>query len=219
MSTSVKRAKRLTRDESAARTRARLLDAAEVIFAEHGFGDASLEHIAGHAGYTRGALYANFASKADLFLAVLDRWLDTDIERGTQLNADSETAHDALERLREFDGNRFADRQRFLLLTEFRLYALRHPELAHRLADYERRSINWYADAIRQRARQTELPIDADHLGMLVLALENGIATLAHLDPDNIEHHAFIDALSMFATILNRTPATAHSATSRLSAG
>ncbi|MDQ3789200.1 MAG: TetR/AcrR family transcriptional regulator, partial [Actinomycetota bacterium] len=69
------RVKRLSRTESVALTRARLLDAAEEVFAEHGFGRTTLEQIAERAGYTRGAVYANFTSKDDLFLAVLDRWL------------------------------------------------------------------------------------------------------------------------------------------------
>lgn len=189
------RVKRLSRTESVARTRARLLDAAEEVFAEHGFGATTLERIAERAGYTRGAVYANFASKDDLFLAVLDRWLDEDIEHGGRINAESPSVHDALDRLRSLPGNRFADRNRFLLLTEFRLYALRNPAVAPRLAEYERRGITWYAEAIRARA--ADLPVPAEQLAAIVLAMENGIATLAHVAPDTVRHDAFIDALEM----------------------
>ncbi|GAB1510517.1 TetR/AcrR family transcriptional regulator [Actinophytocola sp. KF-1] len=189
------RVKRLSRTESVARTRALLLDAAEEVFAEHGFGRTTLEQIAERAGYTRGAVYANFASKDDLFLAVLDRWLDADITRGGQINEESPSVRDALDRLRELEGNRFADRTRFLLLTEFRLYALRNPAVAPRVAEYERRCIAWYADAIR--ARVAAPPIPAEQLAAIVLAMENGIATLAHLAPDTVRHDAFIDALEM----------------------
>src|SRR5215469_12238552 len=52
-------------------TRARFLRAAEKIFARDGFEAAKLEEIAADAGYTRGAFYANFDSKEDLFLALL----------------------------------------------------------------------------------------------------------------------------------------------------
>ncbi len=189
------RVKRLSRTESVALTRARLLDAAEEIFAEHGFGRTTLEQIAERAGYTRGAVYANFTSKDDLFLAVLDRWLDADIANGGRINEESPSVRDALDRLRELEGNRFADRTRFMLLTEFRLYALRNPEVAPRVAEYERRCIAWYADAIR--ARVADPPIPAERLAAIVLAMENGIATLAHLAPDTVRHDAFIDALEM----------------------
>ncbi len=49
-------------------TRARLIQSAEKIFARDGFEAAKLEEIAADAGYTRGAFYANFDSKEDLFL-------------------------------------------------------------------------------------------------------------------------------------------------------
>ena len=41
-----------------------ILDAAEEVFAEKGFEGASLEEIAQRAGYTRGAIYKHFSSKA-----------------------------------------------------------------------------------------------------------------------------------------------------------
>jgi hypothetical protein len=87
----------------------------------------------------------------------------------------------------------------FLLLTEFRLYALRNPAIAPRLADYERRTIAWYTEAIKARA--ASIPIPAEQLATFVLALENGIATLAHVAPDDIRHDAFIDALDLLATL------------------
>ena len=53
-------------------TRARLIQSAEKVFARDGFEAAKLEEIAADAGYTRGAVYANFDSKEDLFLALLE---------------------------------------------------------------------------------------------------------------------------------------------------
>ena len=41
-------------------------------FLERGFHGASLDEIAEEAGYSKGAVYSNFAGKDDLFLAVLD---------------------------------------------------------------------------------------------------------------------------------------------------
>ena len=61
----------MTRAERRAQTRAALLDAAARVFAERGFGGASVEAIAAEAGYTRGAFYSNFASKEELFVALL----------------------------------------------------------------------------------------------------------------------------------------------------
>src|ERR1700688_3360248 len=56
-------------------TKRKLLAAAKRIFAQEGFEAARLEDIAARAGYTRGAFYANFESKEDIFFALLERWM------------------------------------------------------------------------------------------------------------------------------------------------
>ena len=50
-----------------------MIQSAEKVFARDGFEAAKLEEIAADAGYTRGAFYANFDSKEDLFFALLER--------------------------------------------------------------------------------------------------------------------------------------------------
>src|SRR5229473_643787 len=64
-------------------TKRKLLAAAERIFARDGFEAARLEDIAAGAGYTRGAFYANFESKEDIFFSLLDEWFRERIESGT----------------------------------------------------------------------------------------------------------------------------------------
>ncbi|MFJ1766338.1 TetR/AcrR family transcriptional regulator [Amycolatopsis sp. NPDC088138] len=68
--------KRLTRAESREVTKARLLDAAAGLFAEHGVNGTSVERIAERAGYTRGAFYANFEDKGELVAALSGRRLE-----------------------------------------------------------------------------------------------------------------------------------------------
>ena len=65
--------RRLSRSESQAQTRARLLDAAHDVFARRGFYEATVEEVVAEAGYSRGAFYANFTDKADLLFGVLEQ--------------------------------------------------------------------------------------------------------------------------------------------------
>ena len=66
-------ARRRTQGERTAQTRAALIAAARRLFGTEGFAEAGAERIAREAGMTRGALYHQFADKADLFAAVLDQ--------------------------------------------------------------------------------------------------------------------------------------------------
>ncbi len=193
---------RLSRTESMARTRAQVLTAAQEVFAEKGIAGTSIEQIAERAGYTRGAVYAHFAGKDELAIAVLDLWLDEQIAGGEVIQSAGGT-DEVLNELATHEGNRFADRRKFMLLTEFRLYAMRRPEVRERLAELDRRQLSWYTDAIEVAARHNaiELPAPASELALAVLGLENGIAALAHTDPDRVPHHAFVDAVSLLARI------------------
>src|SRR4051812_6662811 len=66
-----------TRAERQARTRTELIDAAERLFTGEGFHATSLGAVADEAGYTKGAVYSNFASKEDLFFAVYERRVES----------------------------------------------------------------------------------------------------------------------------------------------
>jgi AcrR family transcriptional regulator len=61
-----------TRAESQARTRQLVLEAAERLFLADGFAATSLEDIAREAGFSKGAVYSNFAGKTDLFFAIVE---------------------------------------------------------------------------------------------------------------------------------------------------
>jgi AcrR family transcriptional regulator len=52
----------------------RILHAARTAFSQRGYQGATIEEIAAEAGLSNGAVYYNFASKEDLFLALLDQW-------------------------------------------------------------------------------------------------------------------------------------------------
>lgn len=66
---------RRTQADRRARSRRALLEAAAQALSRHGYANLSLEEVARQAGYTRGALYHQFANKEDLALAVVD-WVN-----------------------------------------------------------------------------------------------------------------------------------------------
>ena len=67
--------RKATQAERRARSRGALLEAAARGLSRNGYGNLKLEDVAREAGYTRGALYHQFAGKEDLALAVVE-WVD-----------------------------------------------------------------------------------------------------------------------------------------------
>lgn len=59
---------RLTRDER----RQRILDSAARVFGRHGYDRASIEEMADEAGITKPVIYHHFASKRDLYIALIE---------------------------------------------------------------------------------------------------------------------------------------------------
>lgn len=63
---------RMSREESQAATRGKLLAAATRLFAREGYVATSVDRIAAAAGYSKGAFYSNFDSKEQIFLELLE---------------------------------------------------------------------------------------------------------------------------------------------------
>jgi len=65
----------MRQEERRARTRAALVEAASAYLARLGYESTSLDELASAAGFSKGAVYAHFPTKLDLFLAVVDETL------------------------------------------------------------------------------------------------------------------------------------------------
>src|ERR1700682_4298262 len=120
-------------------TRRKLLSAAERIFARDGFEAARLEDIAAGAGYTRGAFYANYGGKEEIFFALLEKWVQERIDSVTAVLRKHKNPQKKLAALREHYAGIARDRRLALISLEFKLFALRHPEAHARLRDRHRR--------------------------------------------------------------------------------
>jgi AcrR family transcriptional regulator len=121
--------------ERAIQTRQDLLDAARRIFARDGFEVARLQDIAEAAGRTRGALYAHFKDKEDLFFALFEEDLARDHELSSRQLRPHPSREERVSTLTAQLESILQDRRRMLLYLEFKMYAIRHPHRQKRLAD------------------------------------------------------------------------------------
>jgi AcrR family transcriptional regulator len=106
--------------------------------------------------HTRGALYANFNDKEDLFFALLEEWIgERVLELGRLLRSESRSPHEKLETLRTYYAQCARDRRLVLLSLEFTLYAIRHPSAHARLRIRKRRLRAHGTALIREMTRSS----------------------------------------------------------------
>jgi AcrR family transcriptional regulator len=144
---------RLSRLEAKQDTRDRLLDAARRVFLREGFHAATVDMVAAEAGFTKGAVYSAFASKAEFFLALYE-------SRTEQRIAAMEKRLAALagplvpgEVSRVWSETLRRDRAWHLVLIEFWVFAARDPSLRSRFAQLHGK-IARIARALRSRTRR-----------------------------------------------------------------
>jgi AcrR family transcriptional regulator len=181
-------------------TKRKLLAAAKRIFARDGFEAARLEDIAAGAGYTRGAFYANFDSKEDIFFALLDEWVRERIESVTAALREHKDPLDKLAALRKHYAEIARDRRLVLISLEFKLFALRHPEAHARLRDRHRRIRASWGELLSEllRALGRKLPIRNPAASACLGALAQGMLLEHLVDPKTLSDGDVRHMLGLF---------------------
>lgn len=170
-------------------TRRKLLQSARKVFARDGFQAARIEDIAADAGHTRGAFYAHFPAKEDLFLALLEQQARMHKDRVVRLLENCPTADERLRCLRDYYVARLSDREWTMLMLEFKLFALRHGGLRARLAAARRRihaslHLQLFHELLPERLRSDERLHEVRRLGLE--AMLNGLVLERACDPKRI---------------------------------
>lgn len=214
--------RRLTRAESRERTREELLEAAAHVFAQKGFGGASVEEIAEVAGYTTGALYSNFDSKEQLFLELISarrsRGAARRVTTISQILDEAAGDEDPFEALSRFFVA-LADRHRELapLQAEAWLYAVRHPEAMGMLAARQAEQVDALEGLIARAMTNAGVPsgIPAREVTVVASALVQGLVRERRIDPTSVPDHLFAQALRWLFAGLRATAPPAPGALSR----
>lgn len=179
----------LTRADTQAQTRELLIAAAAEVFGRRGYRGATLGDIAREAGFTVGAIYSNFRTKQDLFLAVLEERVGARIDEVESALAAASTSEQAIE-LTAADTARHLrqDPSWFPLFVEYWSEATRDPTVRDRFADYQRMTHSRLTDLIESWAaqRDRELPLPAADLAIVAKALTNGLALERASMPESV---------------------------------
>jgi AcrR family transcriptional regulator len=166
------------------------VDAAERLFIRQGFHPTPVDAVAAEAGYTKGAVYSNFASKEELFLAVYERRVDARVAEMEALLETAPTVRAGLELVVPGNrGRRETEDGWMAVFFEFWAHALRHPGLRERFAKQHRRLIEPLARAATAMAEESgeELPEDPRKLATARYAMQLGLQLERLTQPDVVD--------------------------------
>lgn len=197
--------RRLTRAEQREKTRVCLLEAATKVFSRRGYDKASLDEVAEEAGFTKGAVYSNFKGKEDLFLATVDAHFEQRLEAVRRVLAEEPDEEGAAHAAgMEFMEQLNSDPEYFALFFEFWAYAQRNPSVKREFLPRVQRFRGALAELFE--AEDVEMPIPAQHLAAMLIAMAAGVAMERELDPRAVPDDMYARMLQFFFRGMSNVP-------------
>ncbi|MPY94096.1 MAG: TetR family transcriptional regulator [Acidimicrobiia bacterium] len=199
---------RLRRSEQVERNRELVLAGARRVFLDKGYAGASLEAIAEEAGFSKGVVYSQFTSKADLFLVLLERRIAERAEENERVAAELAGIDEVTMLVGTATAAVAAEPEWSLLVVEFRAHAARDPELNARYAAVHARAVDGVAATLGRlhRASGLEPAFPLRTMAELVMAFGAGIVLERVADPTSLPAH---EVTLMLANALGAAPTPA----------
>jgi AcrR family transcriptional regulator len=190
--------RRLTQEERKKETRQLLVESAVETFAALGFHGASVDKIAEHAGFSKGAVYAHFHTKEELFLAIVEHQMHVHIHNIQQVINEQHSLSHFIETMNEyFDSVRETNRTWSMLNMEFLLYTMRDQSVRHKWATMLTESVEQLSKSIKHLMSKEShhSTLSEDELAWTILSLENGIAIFHYISEDHVPLNLYGKAL------------------------
>jgi AcrR family transcriptional regulator len=185
--------------------------AARAVFLERGFHGASLEEISARAGYSTGAVYSNFQSKDDLFLAVVDQRSADRVRDLSRHVLDEILSYEEAMRVAARSAWQAArETPRWIpVLTEFWIHVAGRDGIREAASERHHRAMDVLAEVIQQVADRhgVEYTISARDAARATSALVRGMELERLLDPAADEAELFVEMWTAFMTGIARPKA------------
>jgi AcrR family transcriptional regulator len=165
-------------------TQARILEAAVKQFSVSGFNKASVDDICEQAGISKGAFYHHFKTKQDVFLALLDGWLQT-FDQAIDASK-NQTVPETFQQLTEYFPYIFESAGDNLpMFLEFWLQASRDETIWDASIAPYRRYHKYFVSLIKKGITEGSFAdVDPDLAGRLIISAAMGLLLQSLLDPE-----------------------------------
>jgi AcrR family transcriptional regulator len=172
------------------------------VFLKRGFHGASLEEISAQAGYSTGAVYSNFDSKDDLFLAVIDQRSAERVRDIAEQVLDEKLSFERALRLASRSSWQAArETPRWIpVLTEFWIHVADRDGIRDATSERHHGAMDELADLIQELADRhgMEYTLSARDAARATSALVRGMELERLLDPGADEAELFEEIWTLF---------------------
>jgi AcrR family transcriptional regulator len=168
-------------------TRQSILNVSLNLFSQNGYDATSVAEICEQAQVSKGAFYHHFPSKQDLFLALMETWLESVDSFFQMAGQSAESVPQALENMAAISGGLFdALEGGFPILLEFWTQASRHPAVWERAVAPYQRYLEYFSAIIQSGIDEGSFHpvIDPEHAARILTSLVMGLLLQATFDPD-----------------------------------
>lgn len=167
------------------------------MFGREGYHRASLDRIAAEAGFTTGAVYSTFDSKADVMLALLAARAELRRAVWTEVLDSASTVEDFVtEVARQVASEVAAERDWLAVMSEFMIVIGRDEELRARYADVHEASLAALTASIRtwMKRHREGSTIAPRRLATAVTALNRGLVLEGLVAPAEMPEELIVEA-------------------------
>ncbi len=168
---------RLTREQSRALTKAKLLASARELVARDGYENASVDRIAEEAGFSKGAFYHNYASKEEIFLELLETHANQDVEEISGILQGVTDPEDMITMISNWSAERAKDPSWGMLALELFRHARREATFGERHATLFRGQWRGLGEILLTMFPEDAPPAGPEALGGIVFELTYGAAS------------------------------------------
>jgi AcrR family transcriptional regulator len=164
-------------------TRTKIMESAIKLFSTQGFNKASVDDICEEAGISKGAFYHHFKSKQELFLALLDGWLQA-IDSAIEASKDK-TAPETFMQMTEAFPYIFATAGEGLpMFLEFWLQASRDKKIWEASIAPYRRYHKYFTSLIKKGVEEGSfVEVDPELTSRMIVSTAMGLLLQSLLDP------------------------------------
>jgi len=185
----------MTERRPSSERRIEILEAALTIFVKKGYSEARMDDIVHEIGLSKGALYHHFQSKRDLFIALIEHWMDQYSPLGTGVKMSAKPSREIIQHIARFTTRLFQRNPNwFLVEPEIWSFSNRDDEIKELSSQLYTRVLSELEAIIDRGIKYGEFKnVNAGTIAMSIMTSLHGMMWFAMFKPNDFSLEEYVE--------------------------